>query len=119
MIAAASRRASWIQSMIWPSCVDLPEPGLEAAAGGKAPAELLDVGQRLVTIDLGLTHAEQVQVRPVQNVDPLAHGCTSVVLDDVFGTIPGHTQSRSMTALATSVVVWLPPCSIGRIAPLR
>ena len=53
--------------------VGLAERDLEAAAGGEPPAQLLDIGERLVTVDVGLTHAEQVQVRPVQDVDPLAH----------------------------------------------
>ena len=34
-------------------------------------------------------------------------------------SVPDAAYSWSMTALATSIVPWSPPCSSGRTAPLR
>ena len=53
--------------------VALAELDFELQFGAGAPARRLDVGQRLMPVDRGLALAEQVEVRPVQDVDDAAH----------------------------------------------
>ena len=53
--------------------VRLVESDLEAEFARHRPAVALDVGQRLVAVDVRLALAEQVEVRTVQDVDEAAH----------------------------------------------
>ncbi len=47
--------------------VALPEVDGPAVLGRGRHAQRLDVRERLAAVDLGLAHAQQVQVRPVQH----------------------------------------------------
>ena len=67
-------RASWIQETSSPSILvwrkSISSPSLSA----RVAAALFEIGQGLLAVDLGLAHAEHVEIGPVEDEDRFAPG---------------------------------------------